>query len=458
MRILVVCPHPFYLDGEGVWALIRKLHGVDNEIRVILPGDKGIREGELRPIVQRIGVRIGKEEISANIKGTIREGILIYVVEGEEGLCEKGVDEKLILFSRVVLRLLKIVDWRPDAIHCNGWQTGLLPIYLNTQYRDDPFYEGCATIFTIHDLKDQALFSRDRFQLTGLEGEESLQRLLIGEEYSLLKGGVLFSDLVNTVSKGYAKEIQGMGPFGLRGESIRWVLHGIDYDVWDPAKDSSIHKRYDSTHLGGKRTNKKRLLREQGIRGDPPLVGMLLSGGEMDLLLKAMDELMEYGLGMVVCGEGEDRSWHSLHELEGRYRGRLRVNLKYDEGLAHRIYAGADILVLPSAHEPYGHKGMIALRYGTPPVVMSTGGLKDVVREFNPTTFQGNGFVFHEYTKEAFLDAIGRALFFYKDRVLWKRLILNGMQTRFSLDDTSTGYLNLYREAIKRHLERWPPY
>jgi starch synthase len=358
----------------------------------------------------------------------------------------------------VVLRLLKIVDWRPDAIHCNGWQTGLLPIYLNTQYRDDPFYEGCATIFTIHDLKDQALFSRDRFQLTGLEGEESLQRLLIGEEYSLLKGGVLFSDLVNTVSKGYAKEIQGMGPFGLRGESIRWVLHGIDYDVWDPAKDSSIHKRYDSTHLGGKRTNKKRLLREQGIRGDPPLVGMLLSGGEMDLLLKAMDELMEYGLGMVVCGEGEDRSWHSLHELEGRYRGRLRVNLKYDEGLAHRIYAGADILVLPSAHEPYGHKGMIALRYGTPPVVMSTGGLKDVVREFNPTTFQGNGFVFHEYTKEAFLDAIGRALFFYKDRVLWKRLILNGMQTRFSLDDTSTGYLNLYREAIKRHLERWPPY
>lgn len=440
----MVIPKWFYSSDGWVWALARMLEKKGNEIRVAISGkDEG-----LRPIGDGIKVKIGERDVSLKIKGTFREGILVYCAEGS---FDEETDEGFILFSQGILRFLRIIDWKPDVIHCNDWQSGLFPLYLNTIYRDDPFYQNSATLFTIYDLREQGLFLEKRFWFTGIDDSQLLQGLRIGEYYSFTRCGILFADLVNTVSKGYAEEIKGREI--LCGKDLHWVFHGLDYEAWNPKEDRYIYKGYDSRRPMRKRANKNRLMKEYGLKGEGlPLLGMVsrrLDKIGLELVSSSMDELMEYGLSMIILGEGNGGV---LSGLEERYKARLRVNLTYEEGSARKVYAGSDILLLPSMYEPWGYEGMIGLRYGTPPIVMATGGLKDLVREFNPTTLKGNGFIFYEYDKESFIDAVGRAIFFYKDKGLWQRLMKNGMEMDLSLETTSDGYIRLYKEATKRHL------
>lgn len=479
MRILMIASEmvPFAKTGglaDVVGALPKVISRLGHEVRTIIPKYQMVRDDNLKPIVKTLEIEIGKHLERAAIKASLNNGNLAYFVAGRffdrQGLYGdqngdyKDNDERFIFFSKAVLDLLKVIDYQPDVIHCHDWQSGLVPVYLRTLYRDDPFYARSATLFTIHNLAYQGLFPRDRFSLTDLpQGEFTPQRLEFYDQVSFLKGGLIYSDIINTVSRYYAHQIQTPeygerldGVLRSRREVLFGVLNGLDYDEWDPAQDKLIFKRYDSVHLKAKAENKIGLLKEQGLSTEKelPLIGIvsrLAAQKGFDLLAEVIDELMALPLQMVILGTGE-RSYHDLFmDMAKRYPDRLGVNLTYDNALAHKIYAGSDIFLMPSRYEPCGLGQLISLRYGTIPVVRATGGLKDTISEFDPISGSGNGFVFEDYSATALFAAIKRALSIYREEWVWKRLMENGMKEDFSWNASGNEYLKLYELAISRH-------
>lgn len=469
---------PFAKTGglaDVVGALPKVLAGLGHEVRTILPKYRIVRGDNLKPIVEKIEVKIGPQRERAAIKGSLSNGSLVYFVTSKKYFDREGLygssygdykdnDERFILFSRAILQFLKIIDYQPDVIHCHDWQSGLIPAYLKTIHRDDPFYTKSATLFTIHNLAYQGLFSRDRFPLTGLGWEEFIpEKLEFYNKFSFIKGGLVYSDAINTVSRGYAREIQtkeyGQGLDGVlrsRSEVLFGIINGLNYDEWDPGHDEFIFKKYDFEYLKVKIKNKINLLRQLRLprkRGFA-LMGMvsrLAAQKGLDLLVRAMDELMGLPLQIVILGTGDKLYHNLLMDMARKYPRRLSINLTYDNGLAHKIYAASDIFLMPSRYEPCGLGQLISLKYGAVPVVRAIGGLKDTICEFDPKTGMGNGFVFKEYNPKAFLEAVQRALLVYKKKKLWQRLMINGMKENFSWDASANEYVKLYEKAISRH-------
>lgn len=368
--------------------------------------------------------------------------------------------ERFALFSRIVTRMALNqagLNWAPDVVHCNDWQTGLVPALLELSAQRP------ATVFTIHNLAYQGLFSAHYLQQLGLPASWWTHHTLeFHGQLSFIKGGLIFADRINTVSPGYAREIQttefGNGLDGLlrhRSAVLSGILNGIDTKEWNPATDPLLEKHYDVNDLSGKQANKQALQIALGLpqKLNTPLIGLvsrLVTQKGIDIILDAIPSLVKLPLQLVLLGSGDRALETRLITLAKRHPNKLAISIGYDEALAHRIEAGADMYLMPSRFEPCGLNQLYSLRYGTVPIVRNVGGLTDTVTDTSAKTLAkgtANGFIVSTDDSLALLKTIKRALRRYRDKTQWRQLQTTGMQQNFSWQNSAQEYLALYQRA-----------
>lgn len=375
--------------------------------------------------------------------------------------------ERFVFFQRAVLEAIPRLGMVPDVIHCNDWQSGLCPVYLKTCFPGVPEFSRTGTLFTVHNLAYQGLFPASEMFQTGLDTHLFNPR---GVEFhgrlSFMKAGLVFADMLSTVSPTYALEIQtptfGCGLDGLlreRRPDLRGIVNGIELDVWSPAREPMLDANYDRrTVKVGKPRCKAWLQKRFGLPERPrvPLfaqIGRLDPQKGWDLLAEVSGWLLEKDVQLVVLGTGLPRYHRFLEELGRRHPGKVGVQLGFDDVLAHQIEAGADLFLMPSLYEPCGLNQLYSLAHGTLPVVRATGGIADTVTNLDPWTLgrgTANGFVFKEATAEALRDAVERALITWEERPIWEALVCNAMSADWSWDRSAREYLSLYREILRR--------
>jgi starch synthase len=367
---------------------------------------------------------------------------------------------RFAFLSRASIEYFRSRGERPDVFHAHDWQTGLVPVFLKSFYWDDPTLHRMPTVFTVHNLAYQGNFPADTPSVLGLPWNLAAgDALEFHGGVSYMKGGVVFSELVNTVSPRYAAEIQtpemGYGFDGIlrgRAADLVGILNGVDYEEWSPDVDPHIAKHYTAEDLAGKAECKADLLRAFGLPATPdlPTVGItsrLVHQKGFDVVVRAWYDLLQRPLRMAVLGTGEPAVQDGFRALAERDPRRFAVRFAYDNALAHKIEAGADMFLMPSRFEPCGLTQMYSLRYGTVPIVRATGGLVDTVEPYDPATGEGTGFRFDHADGTGMLWAIDQALALWKDRPAWQKLMRNGMSRDFSWKRSAEQYVALYRRA-----------
>jgi len=381
---------------------------------------------------------------------------------GEGGQDYPDNAERFAFFCRAALEWLRAEREPPDVLHVHEWQAALAPAFLRATAALYPELGRVRTVLTLHNLAFQGRFPADHWHVLNLDARYFVPEFLeFYGEINFLKAGMVFADALTTVSPRYAAEIQtpafGEGLDGVlraRGAALRGILNGIDDAVWDPATDPHLPARYRAGDLAGKARCKRALQAELGldVGDDAPLLGVVSRLAEQkgfDLLAAALPRALEaWDAELAVLGSGEERYERWVRELGARFPGRVGARVGFDEGLAHRIEAGADVFLMPSRFEPCGLNQLYSLRYGTVPIVHATGGLDDSVAEFDPTTGAGTGFKFTSYTPDAFLAALERALRTRRDPALWARLVANGMAQDFSWSRAAAEYRALYETLV----------
>jgi starch synthase len=482
MKVWFLSPEvePFAKTGglaDVAGSLPRALHSLGVDVRVGLPYYRVIKDRNI-PATQTVNgmeIPLGDLMLPCKVLETrTKEGIPVYLFEREDlfdrpqlyGNADGDYYDNLERFSffcRGAILFAKRTGFSFDVVHCHDWQTGLVPAYIKSVYRNDPFFSNAASVFTIHNIGYQGLFPRAKLDVCGIPSWEFHPD---GIEYwgniSLLKAGLVYSDVLTTVSPRHGEEIQtpefGRGMEGVLKKRVRdlhGILNGADYSVWDPAGDSHIPVLYGPGTMEGKKKDKLALVEEMGLTPSlmaRPVLGMisrLSSQKGCGLLAEILEKLMKLGVGLVILGAGEEKYETILVRLAERHRGSMAVRIGFDDPLAHRIMAGADMLLVPSQYEPCGLTQMYALRYGTVPVVRATGGLDDTIVEFDPVENKGNGFKFGPYEAAPFLRAIRRAMGVFKDRESWRRLMQNGMKEDFSWDRSARQYLEIYESLVR---------
>ncbi|NIO04421.1 MAG: glycogen synthase GlgA [Proteobacteria bacterium] len=484
MKVLFLSPEvvPFAKTGglaDVAGALPGALKRLAVDVRLVLPLYRMVREGgfESRPLLKDVEVPLGSFGLKAVILETkVDDGVPIYLVEREDMYDRPNLYgdamgdyydnlERFTFFARAALRVAESIDFRPNLIHCHDWQTGLVPALLQAPPKQAPFFRGIPTVFTIHNLGYQGLFLEEKLPVTGLSREAFFRPE--GLEYwgkiSLLKAGIVYSQAITTVSPTYAREIQtsefGLGMEGIlrhRKASLHGILNGADYRTWDPSRDEHLPQRYSVKKVEGKHQCKKDLMREMGLDlslRDRPLFGMVSRLDKqkgLDLLVEILEDILSMDVGLVILGSGEEQIQESLQQAAVRHPKRIGLKLGFDEALAHRIMAGADIFLIPSRYEPCGLTQMYALKYGTVPVVRATGGLEDTIVTFDPRRGTGNGFKFRDYDPDAFLGAIRKAVEYFQDSKRWEKVVTNAMGADFSWDRSARAYLDLYKSLLRR--------
>ncbi|MBI5116185.1 glycogen synthase GlgA [Candidatus Poribacteria bacterium] len=369
--------------------------------------------------------------------------------------------ERFIFFSKAVLQACKALKYKPDIIHCNDWQTGLVPVYLKTLQNIDPGFKKVATLFTIHNIAYQGLFWHLDMHLTNLswdlfnpEGIEYYGKI------NLLKAGIVGSDIITTVSPRYAEEIQtpefGYGLEGIlrkRSGRLFGVLNGADYEEWNPETDKYLAANYSARDLSGKAKCKRDLLEQFGLpaSNDAPLIGVvsrLADQKGFDILAEVMNDIVRDGFQFVLLGTGEEKYHTLFSKMAKKHPDRVGIKLTFSNEIAHKIEGGADMFLMPSLYEPCGLNQMYSLKYGTAPVVRATGGLDDTIVDHPTSSRFGNGFKFRDYTSSALLEKLRQARKSYGNKEEWKRIMLNGMACDFSWESSARKYAELYQKAI----------
>ncbi len=464
--------------GDVSGCLPPALKALQQDIRLVLPAYREIllRDGKIRTIA-RLTLPSGRVKIlERSLPGS---RLKVWLVEcppyfdrpgnpyqGPNGLPWPDNAERFALFCHAICALALDqagLNWQPDLVHCNDWQTGLVPALLSRQS------ERPATLFTIHNLAYQGLFPESVFPTLNLPWAFwSPHALEFYGQLSFIKGGLVFADRINTVSPTYAKEIQtpefGCGLDGLlryRRNRLSGILNGIDKG-WNPARDPALVENYSIRNLEGKRKNKLALLRESGLpsKGNRPLlafIGRLVEQKGIDLLLEILPRLRELPAQIIFLGSGEKRYEEALQRLARDHCDDIAVHIGFDEQLAHRIEAGADIFLMPSRFEPCGLNQMYSLRYGTPPVVHRVGGLADTVVDTTPATLQNGtatGIVFDRPDDATFMEAVKRAVLLYQQQEgYWRPLQQQGMRQDFSWRRSARSYLELYQQTLSEKAE-----
>lgn len=435
-------------------ALPQALEKSGQEVIIVMPRYKSINESKFN--LERI-----KKDISSSVTGS---SIKVYFIESDkyfnrDGLYQdKAGDykdnlERFSYYSRRTLELLKEINFKPDIIHVHDWQASLIPVYLRTVFLKDPFYQSTRTVLTIHNIGYQGLFPKDEFPQLGLDWSIfNIEGLEYYGKINILKGGMEYSDVINTVSPTYSKEIQtkefGFGLEGVlnkRRNSVFGILNGLDYSIWNPETDKFISKSYSLKTIADKYNNKKDLQEvcRLPLRDEVPLFGIVSRLAEQkgfDIFSEAMNEICKMNLQLVILGTGDLKYHQLLEKAAKKYPKVISLHLKFDDQLAHKIYAGSDAFLMPSKYEPCGLGQMISLRYGTIPVVFKTGGLADTVNE-------DNGFIFENYSKEDLVRIVKEAVAAFKTSKKWSKLITKAMECNFSWDESAKHYLKLYAKA-----------
>jgi len=480
MRVVMLSPevYPYAKTGglaDVLAALPPALAAAGVEVTVCVPGYRSALRAAGTPapgprLYAPIASRMEAAEI-VRVPGAPVPTVLLRAdryfdrdgLYGEGGQDYPDNAERFAFFCRAALEWLRAEREPPDLLHVHEWQAALAPAFLRATAALYPELGRVRTVLTLHNLAFQGRFPADHWHVLNLDARYFVPEFLeFYGEINFLKAGMVFADALTTVSPRYAAEIQtpafGEGLDGVlraRGAALRGILNGIDDAVWDPATDPHLPARYRAGDLAGKARCKRALQAELGldVGDDAPLLGVVSRLAEQkgfDLLAVALPPALEaWDAELAVLGSGEERYERWVHELEARFPGRVGARVGFDEGLAHRIEAGADVFLMPSRFEPCGLNQLYSLRYGTVPMVHATGGLDDSVAEFDPATGTGTGFKFTPYTPDAFLAALERALRTRRDPALWARLVANGMAQDFSWSRAAAEYLALYETLVR---------
>ena len=482
LRILLIASEasPFAKTGglgDVTGALPRALRALGHDVRIFMPHHRGVElhATEIRTVVPRLAVPLGDRVVEGALQETDGPGgVPVYLLAQDQYFDREGLYgtadgdywdncERFVFFCRGALESLIALGstWRPQLLHVNDWQTGLVPVYLKTLYRDHPVLGSVGSLLTIHNLAYQGVFWHYDMAMTGLGWDLFTPA---GIEFygkiNFLKGGLVFSDLLTTVSRTYAAEIRtpefGNGLDGVleeRAADLYGVINGIDYEQWNPAKDAALARPYSADEPEGKAACREALRRELGLEdARRPIVGMItrLAGQKgLDLALEGLPAMLEAGCQIALLGSGEAHLEDAWMQAATAYPGRVAVRLGYDTALSSRIYGGADCFLMPSRYEPCGLGQLIALRYGAVPIVRRTGGLADTVSEFDPARRSGTGFLFDAVEVGAMLDAVQRAVTAFRRPEQWSALVRNGMTEDFSWDASAREYALLYKKALR---------
>lgn len=448
---------PFAKTGglaDVAGALPLALEEKGDDVIVIMPRYKSILDSKFK--IQRL-----KEDVSYSVIG---KNIKVYFIENDtyfnrDGLYgEKTGDykdnlDRFSFYCRRALELLKEIGFKPDIIHVHDWQSSLIPVYLKTLFAKDFFYKATRSILTVHNIGYQGLFDKGEFSKLGLDWSVfNIEGLEFYDRINILKGGMVFCDIINTVSPTYAKEIQGKEfGFGLEGvlskrrDSVFGILNGLDYSIWNPEADKYIAKNFSAKSLAGKLKCREELeeLYKLPKRKDVPLFGIVSRLAEQkgfDILAEGIDEICHLDLQLVILGTGDLKYHLIMEDMVKKYPHVISLALRFDDPLAHKIYAGSDLFLMPSKYEPCGLGQLISLRYGTIPLVFKTGGLADTVN-------RNNGFIFDKYSSLELIKTIKKAIAAYKDKSKWTSLVKKAMEYDFSWDESAKHYFNLYAKA-----------
>ncbi len=461
-------------------SLPQALNSLGNDIRIITPkyGQLDERRLQIHEIkrLKELKINVNGKDTKFSIKSSFIHGrntkAQMYLLESQDYFKNKGIyqnsntkkdfpnnDERYLFFCKAVIEILEILQWKPDVIHCNDWQTGLIPAFIKTIYKNNSYISDIKTVFTIHNLAYQGNFPVSTFAKTGLPDSVLTEKggLHFGQ-FSYLKTALNYADKISTVSEKYAEEIRTDKNYGCgledvlksRKKDMVGILNGIDYSIWNPVVDKLIPYRYTHQEIPLKYENKRELLENYKIEynEDIPLIGVisrLVDQKGFDLIEKIMPQLMKEDVQLVILGLGEEKYHKYLKSVEKKYKDKLAVHIGFDEALAHQIEAAADMFLMPSKYEPCGLNQMYSLRYGTVPIVRNTGGLSDTIVDYRKPN--GNGFLFEEYDANELLKSIKTALDLYKEKPKWNKLVRQGMSLDFSWKVSAAKYMKLYKSV-----------
>lgn len=471
LKVLLVASEsaPFIKSGglgDVAGSLPKALRAKGVDIRVVIPRHRAIKNETMYGVELLGEFDVHLQWRKQRAKVLVKKGdVPVYFIEndfyfGRGGLYGYGDDaERFAFFGKAVLDMLAMLDFYPDVIHCNDWQTGPVCMYLKEIYCKMVQYAKIKTLFTIHNLQYQGRFDRSVMDLLGVpywvydNGNVEFYNTV-----SYMKMGLVYADGISTVSPTYAKEIQtpeyGYGMDGIlrsRSHVLRGILNGIDYAANDPATDPHIVRHFSAAHPEGKAENKRALQERLGLeKRDVPMVAMITRLAEqkgLDILSYVLDDMMRRDIQFVLLGTGEGHFEYMFRNLQASYPARVSANIFFDETLAQQIYASADLFLMPSRFEPCGLGQIFSLRFGTVPVVRKTGGLADTIRHYDPASKTGNGFLFEDYDSNGLMWALDEALrTYHMGRAEWAQVVQNAMASDYSWESSAEQYIALYRD------------
>lgn len=475
LRILFIASEgvPFVKTGglaDVIGALPKALRRMGHDVRVVLPLYSRVDPARWRltPLLEelRVPMQDGFEQVSI-LAGTMPGDIPVYFIDAPRYFQRENVygytddGERFILFCRAAIELARALRWPPDILHCHDWHTAIIPNWMRTIYRDDEMLGAAATTFTIHNLAFQGIFGYRILEIAGVAEHGFLypEVVELANVVDLMGRGILFADVVSTVSPRYAQEIltpqfgERLDPvLRERRDRLHGILNGIDTEEFNPATDKYIAARYDAFSLDQRSANKAALQEQMRLPVDPetPVIGMISRLSDQkgfDLLDQVLIPLIEQGIQLVVTGAGDQHYHQMFQRMAARYPRQVALHLTFSAEISQRIYSGSDMFLMPSRFEPCGISQMLAMRYGSIPIVRRTGGLADTVQEFDAANSSGNGFTFEPYDPFHLFAAAMRALTVYRFSDSWHELMRRAMLADYSWDASAEQYVALYRRA-----------
>lgn len=487
LKILIAASEvvPFAKTGglaDVAGALPKALRALGHDVRVVMPRYYVVDKNTLKALDGALGVDMGCD---GEAWGLVFEGLLpdsdvpVYFIEhegyfGRSGLYDSGEDgyidnpQRFIYFSKAVMQLSKKLHFQPNIIHVNDWQSAVIPLLLNTMYRDDLHFKNTASVLTIHNLQYQGRFSKEVMEILGIGwGNFNTYELEDFDGINLLKVGIVHADAITTVSPKYSQEIRGPEfDWGLKdvinahASKLHGILNGVDYEEWSPAKDSYIAQKYDADDLWGKKVCKKELQKIFNLpqRDDVALIGFigrLVEQKGISLIAQEIYNLMRLDIQIVLLGTGESWAESFFSHISDVHRDKFGCYIGYRNDLAHKIEAGSDFFLMPSLFEPCGLNQIYSLSYGTLPIVRATGGLDDTIENFDASKNSGTGFKFYEASPQVLYNTVVWAVdTWYNNKEAVKKLIQNGMRKHFGWDETARVYESVYHQALQHRRNR----
>lgn len=471
--------------GDVAGALPKALTDLGCEVKVFLPKYSSIDNNKYELSycwsIGEIPIRINGNTFSTNVYITNLSGsqVEIYFIDcpayfdrPEIYTNDSDEDERFILFSKAILESLQRLKWKPDVIHCNDWQTGLIPLYVKDNYNWDRFFDSVATVMTIHNIGYQGRFPKEVIYKAEIRRDLFYENspIELWESVSFLKTGLMFADKINTVSETYANEILtpelGCGLEGVlqrRKDDFSGIVNGVDYEIWNPEKDHLIPHHFNKDDLFGKDKNKRHLLEQIRFpyHAEMPLIGIvsrLVSQKGFDLIQQAFPELIKLDAQWAILGAGDEPYEDFFQNMAYAYPDKVFTYIGYNNEMSHLIEAASDIFLMPSQYEPCGLNQIYSLRYGSIPVVRKTGGLADTVQDWHDRLYDGHkdgtGFSFNDYTVDTLITTLTRAVHTFDDKITWRKIVYNAMSTDYSWEVSAKKYLELYNQAIiKRSMD-----